>query len=145
MRRLSPSRLALFAAVLALAATTAATASAHGRDDGKHSGDRGGKQVFDTSYGYGDGGGNSGPGSYGGNQGDDHGRGHHRRDPGYTVTPLIADQAGAAPTVDPNLVNGWGITEGPTTPWWVANQGTNTSSLYSDPGVVSPLVVKVDG
>ena len=31
----------------------------------------------------------------------------------YTVTPLVSDQAGVAPTTDPNLVNGWGISAGP--------------------------------
>ena len=31
----------------------------------------------------------------------------------YTVTPLVSDQAGAAAKVDPNLVNGWGISAGP--------------------------------
>ena len=53
---------------------------------------------------------------------------------GYTVTPLVSDQAGMAPMVDPNLVNGWGISAGPVgnrTPWWVANQGTDTTTLYN--------------
>jgi uncharacterized protein (TIGR03118 family) len=165
MRRLSPSRLALFAAVLALAATTAATASAHGRDDNGTSGrdDRGGQQAGVGTYGYGSSGSgdsssdNPGSGSYGGgangadDQGgakgdDDHHRGrHHDRAAGYTVTPLVADQAGAAPTVDPNLVNGWGISQGPTTPWWVANQGSNTSTLYTGAGAPQALVVKVAG
>ena len=42
---------------------------------------------------------------------------------GYTVTPLVSDQAGVAPNVDPNLVNGWGISAGPATPWWVVQPG----------------------
>ena len=66
---------------------------------------------------------------------------------GYTVTPLVSDQAGMAPTLDPNLVNGWGISAGPLTPWWVANQGTNTSTLYNAAGqrfpLAAPLVVQV--
>jgi uncharacterized protein (TIGR03118 family) len=68
---------------------------------------------------------------------------HHG--PGYTVTPLVADQPGAAPATDPNLVNGWGIAAGPTTPWWVANQGTSTSTLYDGAGTKAPLVVSVPG
>jgi uncharacterized protein (TIGR03118 family) len=70
---------------------------------------------------------------------------------GYTVTPLVSDQAGMAPNVDPNLVNGWGISAGPATPWWVANQGTDTSTLYDAKGTLfppppnGPLVVKVPG
>jgi uncharacterized protein (TIGR03118 family) len=74
---------------------------------------------------------------------------HHPGD-AYTVTPLVSDQTGMAPTVDPNLVNGWGISAGPATPWWVANQGTDTSTLYDAAGTrfppaPAPLVVKVPG
>ena len=41
----------------------------------------------------------------------------------YTVTPLVSDVPGAAPTTDPNLVNGWGLARSPTSPWWVADNG----------------------
>jgi uncharacterized protein (TIGR03118 family) len=70
---------------------------------------------------------------------------------GYTVQPLVSDQMGAAPTTDPNLVNPWGIVAGPTTPWWVANNETDTSTLYNGAGQrfplppASPLVVSVAG
>ena len=37
--------------------------------------------------------------------------------------------AGLAPVTDSNLVNPWGIAFGPTTPLWVANNGTSTSTL----------------
>src|SRR5438105_3299464 len=63
----------------------------------------------------------------------------------YTVTPLVSDQAGAAPTMDPHLVNAWGLTASPSSPWWVANNGTNTSTLYDGDGNIVPLVVKVGG
>jgi uncharacterized protein (TIGR03118 family) len=75
----------------------------------------------------------------------------HRKGGAYTVTPLVSDQAGVAPTTDPNLVNGWGISAGPTTPWWVANQATETSTLYDaagnrlPPPPNGPLVVSVPG
>ena len=75
---------------------------------------------------------------------------HHPGD-AYTVTPLVSDQAGMAPTVDPNLVNAWGISAGPMTPWWVANNGTETSTLYDAAGTRfppppdGPLVVSVPG
>ena len=75
---------------------------------------------------------------------------HHRHfprqhGPGYTVTPLVSDQPYEAPVTDPKLVNAWGITAGPTTPWWVANQGTNSSTLYDGNGVIQggPLVVTI--
>jgi uncharacterized protein (TIGR03118 family) len=75
---------------------------------------------------------------------------HHPGDT-YAVQALVSDQAGVAATMDPNLVNGWGISAGPTTPWWVANNGTNTSTLYDAAGTrfppppASPLVVGVPG
>src|SRR3954452_12842246 len=66
---------------------------------------------------------------------------------GYTVKPLVSDVPGLAPTLDPNLVNSWGIVSGPATPWWVSNQGTSTSTLYNAAGqrfpTASPLVVPV--
>ena len=46
---------------------------------------------------------------------------------------------------DASLVNGWGIVSGPTTPWWVSNNGTDTSTLYNAAGVKVPLTVSVPG
>jgi uncharacterized protein (TIGR03118 family) len=63
----------------------------------------------------------------------------------YRVTPLVSDVPGAAAHTDANLVNGWGITAGPTTPWWVSNNGTDTSTLYDGSGIARPLVVSVAG
>ncbi|MEK6225116.1 MAG: TIGR03118 family protein [Chloroflexota bacterium] len=61
----------------------------------------------------------------------------------YTVHPLVSNVAGAAPTVDPNLVNAWGLTASPTSPWWVADNGTSLSTLYRADGSIGPLVVQV--
>jgi uncharacterized protein (TIGR03118 family) len=63
----------------------------------------------------------------------------------YTVTALVSDTGVDGSTVDTNLVNGWGITAGPTTPWWVANNHTDTSTLYRGDGTIVPLVVSVPG
>lgn len=63
----------------------------------------------------------------------------------YAVTPLVSDQPGMAPHTDPNLVNAWGLTAGPTTPWWVADNGTNSSTLYAGDGTPRSLVVDVPG
>jgi uncharacterized protein (TIGR03118 family) len=63
----------------------------------------------------------------------------------YTVTPLVSDVPGAAKTLDPNLVNGWGLTRTPTSPWWVADNGPGKSTLYTAAGTIAPLVVTVDG
>ncbi|MGX7680250.1 TIGR03118 family protein [Jatrophihabitans sp. DSM 45814] len=49
----------------------------------------------------------------------------------YVETVIVSDQAGIAPVTDTHLVNPWGIAFGPTTPLWVSNNGTSTSTLYS--------------
>jgi len=63
----------------------------------------------------------------------------------YKVTKLVSDQANKAAHQDPNLVNAWGLVAGPSTPWWVANNHSNTSTLYDGSGNAVPLVVKVTG
>lgn len=42
---------------------------------------------------------------------------------------------------DPRLVNGWGVAFNPTGFVWVANNGSNTSTLYDGNGVPNALVV----
>jgi uncharacterized protein (TIGR03118 family) len=63
----------------------------------------------------------------------------------YTVAPLVSDQPGVAPHTDANLVNAWGLTSGPTTPWWVSDNGTDRSTLYNGDGTPRALVVDVEG
>jgi len=62
---------------------------------------------------------------------------------GYVVKPLVSDTGIGGTTKDPNLVNAWGLTAGPTTPWWVADNGTGLSTLYTAAGAIVPLVVDV--
>jgi len=63
----------------------------------------------------------------------------------YSVTNLVSDQPGVAPVTDPNLVNGWGLTRLATSPWWVADNETNKSTLYNGSGTPQALVVSVPG
>ena len=63
----------------------------------------------------------------------------------YVVTNLVSDVPGLAAQLDPNLVNAWGLVAGPATPWWVADNGTNLSTLYTGTGLTLPLVVQVAG
>lgn len=44
---------------------------------------------------------------------------------------LVSDQAGKASLQDDDLVNPWGLSLGATTPLWVSNNGTSSSTLYS--------------
>ena len=54
----------------------------------------------------------------------------------------VADQAGMALVTDAALVNPWGLALGPTGPLWVANNGTNTATVYAG-GLVGAPVSKV--
>src|SRR5580765_3461209 len=64
----------------------------------------------------------------------------------YNPYFLVSDgSAISAPLPDASLVNGWGLSAGPTTPWWTSNNKTNTSTLYSGVGSKSALTVNVPG
>jgi uncharacterized protein (TIGR03118 family) len=61
----------------------------------------------------------------------------------YTQTNLVSDQSGAA-VLDANLKNPWGLSRSSTSPWWVANNGTGTSTLYNgSTGAPAALIVTV--
>jgi uncharacterized protein (TIGR03118 family) len=71
-------------------------------------------------------------------------RGGDRGGP-YVRQDLVSDGFLPADHLDANLVNGWGIAHLPTSPWWVSNNGTATSTLYDGAGIAQPLVVTVTG
>jgi uncharacterized protein (TIGR03118 family) len=54
-----------------------------------------------------------------------------RADTVYNQTDLVSDIAGMAQITDPNLINPWGLSFSASSPFWVSNQGTNTSTLYT--------------
>jgi len=62
---------------------------------------------------------------------------------GYNVTPLVSDNGVPGTLTDTNLVNAWGLVAGPTTPWWVADNGSGLSTLYTGAGARVNLVVNV--
>ena len=51
--------------------------------------------------------------------------------PRFTQVDQVSNQPGAAKITDANVVNAWGLALSPTSPLWVANNGTNTATLYS--------------
>jgi uncharacterized protein (TIGR03118 family) len=68
----------------------------------------------------------------------------------YKKRNLVSDIDGVARITDPNLVNPWGLAFGPATPAWVADNGTDVSTLYSGGvrksiPVTLPLVVGIPG
>jgi uncharacterized protein (TIGR03118 family) len=53
----------------------------------------------------------------------------------FKQTNLASDLPGIATLTDPNLVNTWGVSAIPgASPFWISNQGTGTSSLFSVTG-----------
>jgi uncharacterized protein (TIGR03118 family) len=68
----------------------------------------------------------------------------------YTTTSLVEDFAGgAAVTTDAHLVNPWGIAYAPASVIWVANNHSETSTLYTGSGTpaptaANPLVVQLE-
>jgi uncharacterized protein (TIGR03118 family) len=59
----------------------------------------------------------------------------------YAATTLVEDAAGgAAPTVDPLLVNPWGLAFAPSSAFLVVNNHSDTVTIYNGNGQPSPLV-----
>jgi uncharacterized protein (TIGR03118 family) len=64
----------------------------------------------------------------------------------YTQTNLVSN-TGVAPVVpDPNLRNAWGLVHSPTSPWWISNNASGTSTLINastTPVTLPSLVVTI--
>jgi uncharacterized protein (TIGR03118 family) len=63
----------------------------------------------------------------------------------YVVTNLVSDEPGVALTLDPDLVNPWGLAALAQSPWWVADNETDVSTLYQGNGTKVPLEVAIPG
>jgi len=65
----------------------------------------------------------------------------------YLVTILRSNEAedNTVDEPDPLLQNSWGIAASGSGPWWVANNGSMTSTIYNGDGHSFPLVVTVPG
>src|SRR5262245_3609775 len=66
----------------------------------------------------------------------------------YTVTNLVSDQAGEAQLQDTNLVNAWGVALNPTAGFWVSDNETGVSTIYTgdvngSPFLADPLIVTI--
>jgi uncharacterized protein (TIGR03118 family) len=62
-----------------------------------------------------------------------------------TQTNLVADLPNVAPTVDPNLLNPWGLVPNPSGPFWVSDNHSGLATVYDPAGGPSKLNVKVPG
>jgi uncharacterized protein (TIGR03118 family) len=67
----------------------------------------------------------------------------------YDVTVLVSDDGAAGGRADPRLVNAWGLSRTATSPWWVSDNGTDLTTLYTGAGVSpappAPQAVSVPG
>jgi uncharacterized protein (TIGR03118 family) len=61
----------------------------------------------------------------------------------YLVHNLVSDLPSMADYEDPNLVNPWGLATTASSPFWLGNNGTGTSTLYGTTGAPVALVVTV--
>ncbi|HEV7858156.1 MAG TPA: TIGR03118 family protein, partial [Pyrinomonadaceae bacterium] len=68
----------------------------------------------------------------------------------YRQTNLVSDIPGFAQIQDPLLINPWGVAFSATSPFWTANNGTSTATLYGgdvggSPFAKNPLNVTIPG
>ena len=49
----------------------------------------------------------------------------------FVQTNLVSDIPGLAAITDAELINPWGVSHSPTSPFWISNQGNNTTTLYA--------------
>ena len=63
----------------------------------------------------------------------------------YQATILVSNETDEAPVTDGKLVNAWGIAASATSPWWVSNNGSDSSTLYTGAGAKLGLEVAVAG
>jgi uncharacterized protein (TIGR03118 family) len=61
----------------------------------------------------------------------------------YTQTNLVSNTSGVAPVTDPQLVNPWGLSRSSSSPWWISDNGTGLSTLYTGPGAKQSLIVTI--
>jgi len=66
-----------------------------------------------------------------------------RADNAYAQTNLVSDIPGVALNTDAALVNPWGISFAPTSPFWISDNHTGLSTLYTGSGTKQGLVVTI--
>jgi uncharacterized protein (TIGR03118 family) len=62
----------------------------------------------------------------------------------YAQTNLVSDLSGNAPVTDVNLRDAWGLSRSSTGDWWISDNVSGLSTLYSGTtGAITPLVVTI--
>jgi uncharacterized protein (TIGR03118 family) len=57
----------------------------------------------------------------------------------FAQTNLVSDGFVPAPTIDPNLINPWGVADSSTGPFWVSDNGMGVATIYTGGG--TPVTV----
>jgi uncharacterized protein (TIGR03118 family) len=57
----------------------------------------------------------------------------------YAQTNLVSDMPGVAANTDANLQNAWGLARSGTSPWWVADNGSNVTTIYNSAGALQSI------
>ena len=63
----------------------------------------------------------------------------------FNVVNLVSDGSVSAKTIDPSLINPWGISYAPTGPFWVSDNNSGVSTLYTGAGGKIGLTVAIPG
>src|SRR5437867_12787675 len=63
----------------------------------------------------------------------------------YAQHNIVSDVPGLADHTDANVVNAWGLDSGPTSPWWISDNGTGESTLYNVGTDAIPATFTVPG
>lgn len=61
----------------------------------------------------------------------------------YQLTNLVSNQVGQARHTDPLMVNAWGLVYAPGSPFWISDNGSGWSTLYTATGVKQGLEVEI--
>lgn len=61
----------------------------------------------------------------------------------YIQSNLVSDGSVSGTTVDPNLINPWGMSASPTSPFWVSDNGSGLATLYNGLGTTLSLAVTI--
>jgi len=61
----------------------------------------------------------------------------------YNQTNLVSNTVGVAPVTGPSLNQSWGISRASGSPWWISDNATGFSQLYSGAGTKQSLIVTI--
>jgi uncharacterized protein (TIGR03118 family) len=61
----------------------------------------------------------------------------------YQLTNLVSNQVGQGSHADPLLVNAWGLTSSPTGPFWISDEASGWTTLYTGNGAKQGLEVAI--